>query len=146
MSPNVYTYPPTPAGQIAALLVGRGFGAMPGKNVLWPISLSGMSDDPDDAISTYDTAGTDDGRLMGDGTRIIHPGVMVKVRSRLYGDGYNKADAIAKALDKLHNVSVPAGNYGSKITSIKTGPVFDLGPEEGKVRRLFTVNLLLSFG
>ena len=141
----VFTIPTTPAGQLASLLLRKGLLVLPGPNVAWPISISHIPDDPNEAMAFYDTTGTEDGRLMESGERVEHPGFQIKFRSKNYDVGYAKARLIAGALDTYHNEQVPSGPHGSVIIAVRRGPVLWLGNEVGKVRHLFTVNGTLSF-
>lgn len=135
----------SPAGQIADLLVRKGLGMFPAANVSWPIYISSLPDDPADAISVYDTTGTEEGRLMATGQRIEHPGIQIRVRAANYQDGWNRSRAIALFCDRLYRESVIPNDFGSLLSSIRRNQVNDIGPEPGKPRRLFTLNLLLTY-
>ena len=135
----------SPAEIVRQLLVDTGHGSVAGT---WPVFVSFMPDEPDAALCVYDTAGEMDGRLMHNGEQIEHPGIQVRVRSGLYPEAWNKARAVAIALDNVHKNIVAMSSEDAYLVSnaSRRGAVIPLGMEmEGSRRRYdFTVNAVLT--
>jgi hypothetical protein len=135
-----------PADIIQQLLVNL-LAESPGTSV-WPIFVGFLPDQPDEAICVYDTAGFSDGRLMGDGTQIEHPGVQIRVKGKTYLETYGKIKEISLLLDAQHDAVVsPAEGETYIIQNIsRQGTIMPLGLEEAGGRRLhhFTINAVLT--
>lgn len=143
----------SPADIIRKMLVNLGLGVTPSYSAAgkyngspWPVFAGGEPDTPDSAITVYDTAGVDHGRLMVTGERPEHHGILIRVRSAAHTAGYAKARAIAVALDT--DVSFEAATIGSTTYIVwavtRTTDVLDIGKETNTNRDLFTVNAIVS--
>lgn len=135
------------AAVIRQFLIDRGLGSADADGS-WPVFTSFLPDVSDFAICVYDTPGTMDGRIMATGERVIHPGFQIRVTSPLYETGYEKATAIALALDGVNRTNVVISSEESYLLHnvTRTSPVLSLGvPEEGDRRRHnFTVNAVMT--
>ena len=139
--------PDPPADVIRYLMIGLGLGTLPTSNGNWPISVAKELDNPDNAITVYDTTGSDDGRSMIDGELFGHSGIQIRLRSRTYTAGYAKMDAIQTEL--AQNVSQRTVSVGSNLYTVwscsRIGDIIPLGTDEGSSKRyLFTMNLFCS--
>ena len=114
----------------------------------WPCFISSMPDGDlieDDACCFYDTAGWKDGRVMN-GPTIEHFGVQLRVRSKEYQDGWDKADSICSAFDSVLNYPLDYGDDSFILYNIsRASAIFSLGTEAGTKRRfLVTANFLAT--
>ena len=104
-------------------------------------------DDPDDAVGFFDVAGTIDGRSQIDGDYWEHPGIVCRVRSLDYSEGYKEIRDIVKKVDEIKRNTVSHKGKTYTISSVKrTGPVLSLGiePDREPERNLFSVNFLMT--
>lgn len=110
---------------------------------LWPLFVSAMPDQPDDAGSIYDTTGVIYSRLLASGFVIESYGIQLKVRSLIYRDAYRLASETADTLSKVSRTIVNLGGNMYTIDTVrKTSPVLSMGQDE-KRRALCSVNFLL---
>ena len=114
----------------------------------WPAFVGILPDDetaPDNALGFYDTAGVLDGRHMQAGDTIGHSGVMLRVRSLNYLDGWRKINQLFKDLDEVvrDKVSVDGEMYLIESVTKTTMPTF-AGVSEVRKRTSFTLNLLVT--
>lgn len=125
----------TPTAEIIRqLLIDLDLGESSGS--AWTVFVSFLPTSPDQAIAVYDTAALSDGRLMGTGERIEHPGFQIRVRGSNYPDVRNKADEIALALDTQQNTSVTTSDGTFEILNIsRLGGLIHLGIDETDQRR-----------
>ena len=131
---------------IRSMLVDLGLGTDPSSQGLWPIFVSNEPNRPDNCITIYDTASSDDGRSMVDGELFSHEGLQVRVRSVDYPTGYTKANSIRTALAKSINFRttyIDSQGYLVYCCS-KIGNVLPIGTEQTSKRQLFTLNCLVS--
>lgn len=134
----------TPADLLAWVLEDRRIGRShldPGD---WPVWVSGMPDEPDNAIAVYDTDPLEDGRLM-EGETLLHPGVQVQVRGTDRREAHAKMEEVRVLCDKLLGEVVTTETQSWRIqeASITSGPV-SLGREEETRRYIHTINVLLT--
>jgi hypothetical protein len=138
----------TPARVLAQVLIDLGLAsnpeaATPGP---WPVYAGKEPDEPDDAVTIYDTAGRDQGRVNPDSARLELYGVQVRVRSAVKQDGYVQSWVIAAALDAIYwwTVVVEAESYLLRNV-VRAGPPAVLGTDSPQTERwLCTTNFLLS--
>lgn len=142
--------PAPPLDLVSAYLIAEGvFGDPEGSTLDWPLytTFEPDSDDTeDDCGAIYDTTALKDGRLMRTGKTIRHPGVMIKVRSLDYAEGWTKMEAVVTAMDAIRNtpVMVDGNPYTINAATLRTDINF-LGVEpKGKRRNLFSVNYTLT--
>ena len=112
----------------------------------WPVFLSGLPNDPDNAIMVRDTAGIQNGRFMTDGEQQENFGFTIVIRSNKYTTAFTKAKAIKIALQEtVLRTSVTIGSDVYLIQAIhpESGPI-DAGKEEESQRRLVTVNAVVN--
>lgn len=137
-----------PSDIIYHLLLALGHGTDPTGEDTWPIFVGFLPDAPDEALCVYDTAGRQDGRLMSDGTQIIHPGIQIRVRGKIYLDTYDKIRDIALDLDAQADtvVTIAAGEDYIVQNVSRTGDIIPLGVEEIDGRRThhFTLNAVIT--
>ena len=113
----------------------------------WPVHVSFFPDQPNVALAVYDTAGTEDGRIM-DGPKIEHPGIQVQVRTPIYNDGWQKARDIADAFDVQLRTTVAAGVDDEYLVQniSRQGNIIPLGIDEkdSQRRHYFTINAVVT--
>ena len=113
---------------------------------VWPCYVSNEPNTPDNCITIYDTAFTDDGRVNIDGELQYHEGLQIRVRSVDYLTGWQKMDAIRTAISMSVSylvVAVEGENY-LVICYAKIGNILPIGTEQTSKRQLFTLNLVSS--
>ena len=139
----------TPAQIFRQYLLDEGLAVEPGASGSWPIYHSHLPDGvgvEDDALCVYDTAGGKDGRPMG-GLPLFHHGIQLRVRSRSYTDGWEKAQEIADAAGGILRESLDLDSITYIIQSVsQSTSVVALGVEEEGTKRRdhFTVNFLAT--
>lgn len=135
------------AAIIASLLIAEGYASDPEADVVgdWPVYISFLPAEGDNAIVTYDTAGMLDGRIMGTGEQVEHPGVQVRVRGLDYAATFRKVQEIAEALDTAGG-SVVVLEVSYRIQNIsRTGSIMPMGIEsEDRPRFHFSINMILT--
>lgn len=135
-----------PSSIIRKLIIEQNLGVA--STGAWPVFVAFMPNTPDSSISVQDTAGLQDGRLMIDGTQIIHPGIQVRIRGPIYPDVWNKAEAIGLMFDRQKDILVeltPTDKY--RVFNIsRQGDIIPMGIEEEGDRRRhnLTVNAILT--
>lgn len=128
------------------LLILLGQGSDPSLQDDWPVYVSDEPDLPDNAITTFDTSGTLDGRSMIDGDLWDHYGCQVRLRSATYVAGRDKAQDVRAALASAVNrtVTINTEHYTVQCLS-QIGQVLSLGKDSPSGNRnLFTINALLT--
>lgn len=114
----------------------------------WPIQLALLLDNPDEVICVLDRAGKEDGRLMGTGERIRHPGIQVLLRGMDYPALYSKTIELAEALDAQRRlvVDIPDGESYLVHNISRMGEPMPLGIEidNRKRRHSFSINATLT--
>lgn len=141
----------SPAIIIQQLLIDMGFGISPPEESGWDgsdwlIFATHEPDTPDNVITVYDIAGTDQGRVM-QGELQQHYGFQVRIRARTHSVGWLKADAIRRGLaeDVLREtLTLDSDQYFLQCVA-NIGQVLTLGKDRplGK-RSLFTVNAVAT--
>lgn len=112
----------------------------------WQGNVNSEPDSPDKTVTVYDTAGRQ--WMRGpDSTRVEHPGIQVRVRSGAFQEGFNKARAIANAMDAALFATVVLEGISYLVHGInRTTSVLPIGKEAPTSKRqLFTVNGTLVF-
>ena len=136
----------SPADVIRWALIALGMGSDPGVNNSWPIFSDREPTSPDELITVYNTAGTNDGRVMAgevQGPR----GIQVRVRSKTPQAGWMKADSIRTALaESLYRMTLTIGAAQYLVQSVsKIGNILALGKESPTSQRnLFTINAVTT--
>jgi len=134
---------------VQKLFVDKGWGADPNARPLgpWPVSTAKEAGEPDNVLTVYTTAGTDDGRSMIDGERFRHHAVQVRIRALNPRDGEAKGEFISHALDEdayQETVAVDAAIYEVHCFA-NVGPLLPLGTEDSASKRsLYTINAKVS--
>lgn len=138
---------------IAKLIQQEGLGADPEAQQAfgdWPVFAEASPDEPDNWITVRKTVGRNDGRLLGEGTLISHPGIQITVRSRRPEVGWTKANEIQQFIDTVggwnsdrtakisRNVLIGTYSYDIKNISGGTEPI-PAGMDE-RQRSLYTIN------
>lgn len=135
-----------PARVLAQSLVNAGVAGQLGPSSSeWTCYLNYMPDGTgihDNVISVYDTQGRTDGRLMGTGQTIDHPGFQIRIRGTQHQTAYGKAKEVIDHLDALLREGLVIGSDSFTIQAAsRTGRILPLGPEnDAKRRHQFTVN------
>ncbi len=105
-------------------------------------------DAPDDGMTFFDTAGTQDGRLMETGEKITHPGIQIQIRCGDYTRIWQLANFVATTLDAVKKVSVviDGGEVYVLHNVSRKGDINPVGIETvGERRRyLFTINMTVT--
>lgn len=114
----------------------------------WQAFVGVLPDAPDNAVCINDTAGREDGRLMADGKKIIHPGIQVTVRGLDYAQAWTKANDIAQAMDAVRLVSVAVDSSTNYLLHniSRSGDIIPMGlePDSDRRRHLFAVNATVT--
>ena len=144
----------SPAEIVRQLLINLGLGVAGSydssnrySGAAWPVTTNSEVDQPDNAITVYDTAGQGDGRSMIDGETFSHYGFQVRIRAQTHRLGWLKADSIETGLSKsvYQNVVTVDGVSYLVHCVARIGDVLSLGKEAPQsIRRVFTLNALLS--
>ena len=126
-------------------IIDEGLGTAPSADSSWPVFVSFLPDEPNNAICVYDTVGNKVGRKM-DGTNLKFPACQISIRSNGYNVGWVKADAIESFLEGLSDEEVTIGSNVYEIQAVmQQGTINAIGPEpEGQRRDSFTINVLLE--
>lgn len=129
---------------IAKLLVDLGLAAASSGSP-WPVFISFFPDTPDTALCVLDTAGRQDGRLMGTGEVIEFPGFQIIVRAQIYPDARDRAGDIAEKIDLegfKRTVVLPSAKSYYVQNISRSGAVIPLGMDQAAERRryLFSLN------
>lgn len=117
---------------------------------VWAPFTAFLPDAPDTAMVVYDTAGTQDGRIMRTGEKIEHPGIQIRFRSSNYPAAWEKAKAVADALDALPVGTIVAMVPTSETWRVqnvsRTGAILTAGIEEegDRKRHNLTINAILT--
>lgn len=114
----------------------------------WASVVSNLPDDdslPDNSVGFYNTGGILDGRLMGTGKVVHHPGVMIRVRSDSDPTAYDKADTIYSRLGtiKREQVTIATETYRIESITVTTDIVF-IGESENRARTSYTIDMIMS--
>lgn len=139
----------SPAQVIRRLLIQLTL-APDSQTAAWAPFTAFLPDEPDTALAVYDTAGTHNGRIMRTGEKIEHPGVQIRFRSSNYPVAWEKAKAVADALDALPTGTVVAMVPTSETWRLqnvsRTGAILTSGIEvEGdRKRHNLTINAILT--
>ena len=134
----------SPAQIIATALIRDTRLTAPADGGDWPVYISSLPDGPsipDNAVCVYDTTGLAQARTMS-GTSYSRLGVMVKVRSATYADGWAVAAEIYQALIALKAsvVTVKDSSFTVQLI-VLDGPPLALGPGPSSPRReFFSIN------
>lgn len=134
----------SPADVLRYLLIDEGYGVLL-KTGEWPIFSQYEPTKPDNCVTTYDTTGFRQGRLMPTGQTQHHYGLLVRVRSNDSPIGHKKINEITIGMEAVYQQPVSidgtAAQYTVHSVNHASGPVY-IGREEGTDRMLFTVNFL----
>ncbi len=125
----------SPATIFRQFLIDSDLGTEDGE---WPVFASFMPDEADNAICVYDDGGVPDGRIMASGEKIVHPTILVHVTGPDYDTAWDKAEAIALAMDAVRRtVVVISSEVAYTFHNVsRTGPPNSLGVQgEGDRRR-----------
>ena len=143
------SHPHTPAELLRSSLVSAGLGVMRTHNPNndWPVYVSHLADDPDNAICVYDTAGVKDGREMPTGNTLHHPGFQIRVRATDYTTAYGKVRDVQAHLDTIRQQALVLGGHSYTLVAVsQAGSLIPLGREGDEAQREnFTVNGTLTF-
>ena len=137
-----------PSDILAGALVLLGLAQRGGSvGATWPIYTGSMPPDSNQAICAYDTTGISDGRLMNGGLHIVHPGVQLLFRSTNSTTGYDHAATIVRALDEsVYQMDIDLSNAFYVLQNAsRRGSLISLGLEEGKLRWLWSINVVLTY-
>lgn len=128
------------------LLKNEGHGTLPTEREAWPLNLSVEPDKPDNCITLYDTQGRDFGFTTPDRERQVMEGIQIKVRAIDHQTGFNKANALAIAIDQISEEVLTIDGTQYIVHRIRrTSDVLVLGLEKPQsMRQLFTINAVVS--
>ncbi|QDP54888.1 MAG: hypothetical protein Unbinned3891contig1000_86 [Prokaryotic dsDNA virus sp.] len=138
----------SPADIIAQHLIDEALGTDVSASASWPVRVGFQPDEPDNAICVFDITGREDGRNMSTGYRVEHPGVQVYVRGSSYIAGFDKAEAIALALDAILRTQITIDSTVYLVQNVsRTGPILSVGVtgDEDRKRHQFTINATLTY-
>ncbi len=137
----------TPNAQIVSrLIIAAGLGSAPESSAAWPVYVSFLPAEIDNAVAVWDTGGTLDGRIMRTGNKVNHPGIQIRVRGPVYPTTFAKIQAIAESLDSVYNDTVSVNGIDYQVQNLsRTSDILPMGLEEGDRKRYhFTVNAILT--
>lgn len=137
----------SPADILRYLLISLGVVSDPTPAADWPCYCSQEPNSPDRVVTTFDADGRILGREQLDGGLLERFGVQIRIRSNRHTDGWAKADAIRRELDReILRETIVVGSSTYCVQSFRrTSGVIDLGKEVGASKRhLFTINGLLT--
>ena len=136
----------SPADVVRYCLIDLGLGTLLTDDDSWPMTVTQEVEDPDNAITLFDTSSIKQGRIAS-GEIQEHEGFQVRVRATDHATGHAKINAIKEALDKsIHNVGVTIGSTTYIIYSVsRRGGIFYLGQDISSSKRvLFTINAVIA--
>jgi hypothetical protein len=136
----------SPAHVLTQLLSDLGVGYLPGSSGTWALQFGKEPENPDTAITLYNTASRLNGRLHPTGVTQEHHGVLIRVRAAKNSTGWTKANAIANTLDtstSLKTVTVSGTTY-TVYAVTRTSGVLSLGKAPESNRNLFTINVVVA--
>lgn len=139
----------SPAQVIRRLLIQLTL-APDSQTAAWAPFTAFLPDAPDTALVVYDTAGTQNGRIMRTGEKIEHPGIQIRFRSSTYPVAWEKAKAVADALDALPTgtsvIMLPTSEKWILQNVSRTGAILTAGIEiEGdRKRHNLTINAIIT--
>ena len=143
------THPNSPAEILRQAIIDGGVGSSPSKTCgnPWPVYVGHLPDEPDNAVCIFDTVGISDGRLMGTGEYIDHPGYQIRVRGSDYQTGYARIKEIKQFLSSLKRTETTISDVTYRIDcATRQGTILSLGQEVGPKRRSeFTTNGTITF-
>jgi len=132
---------------IAKLIIDLGHGITPvvGSTTEWQVYSSHEPDSPTNAITVYDTAGRQAGRLFNGETQAMN-GFQLRIRSDLQTDGRGKIEDIKEAFDKdVKRAVVHVGESWYVVHSIaRTTEIIPLGVDSATRRRTWTLNAVTA--
>ncbi len=138
----------SPAEVLYRVMVDLGLGSGGVGSEDWPIFIGFMPEAPDEALCVYDTAGRQDGRIMSNGEQIIHPGIQIRIRGKVYSTTRAKAENIARILSeqKRRLVEPETGVFKTLMNFSQTGDILSLGieAEDPRRRHHFTINAIAT--
>lgn len=136
----------SPAELLAESLYDLGVATRPGQPGDWPLYVSSMPNIPHECMTLYDTVGVARSRNLKTGEGLNSYGLQLRVRSRSYGAGWDKALSVHSVIETIQNGEVEIGGETVVIQSVSpTSPPSHIGVEEGTTRRdIFTANYLAS--
>jgi hypothetical protein len=137
----------SPADIARWVLIGLAVVSDPDTALAWPCFTGAEPPSPDEAVTTYDTAGGPYGRSMPDGDILGTVGFQVRVRATTHGRGWAKAEQLQEALASVYQRVVTIGTTSYLVRAIvQIGDVLSLGRESPTSRRLlFTINAQLVY-
>jgi hypothetical protein len=108
----------------------------------WPAFVAGEPSSPDNVITLFDTTPQADGRSMIDGEVDYHYGIQIRVRSTTHPIGYQKAEALRRAMaESLYNRPVNLQSATYLVRCVTGLSILTLGKEVPLAKRfLFTIN------
>ena len=136
----------SPADIVRYCLIDLSLGTLPTSSGDWPITVTQEVEDPDNAITIFDTSGIKQGRVFG-GEIQEHEGFQVRIRATDHSTGHTKANAIKEALDKsILNVGVTIGSTTYIVYSVsRRSGIFYLGQDVSSSKRvIFTINAVVA--
>ena len=134
---------------IAQYLINQELFTNPEAPGLWPIYINSMPDGnkvESNCACVYDTPGTKDGRLMRR-ENILFYQVQLRIRSKKYNDGWEKATDTQDDLDSVYDEQITIDNYTYVIHNIsQLTPITDIGDEKDgtKRRKIFVINFKIT--
>lgn len=118
------------------------------QDATWSAFVGFLPDSPDCAVCVYDTEGRPDGRIMGSGEQIEHPGIQIRIRGPVYRTVWDKVKEIADALSANSGVTVAFESEDAYLVHniSRTGGIMTLGVEVQGSRRNhnFAINAVVT--
>lgn len=115
---------------IKDMLVTEGLGVFMA-NTGWSINIAVEPEEPDTAITIYDTGGVPDYTLINSANPVDHDTFQVRVRAISYIEGHAKALEINKFLDKTDTYIETGGTYDvTYYTFQRSSGIISLGEND----------------
>jgi len=123
-------------------LVAQELFTLPSDSDDWPLYVTSLPDNDNNAGLVVDNQDVIDGRLMSTGENIKHYAISVIVRASDYETGWLKAKSILTDFCAVQNITVVVGSNSYQLGAVtKNSGILSLGMEPGTKRRyMFRLN------
>lgn len=132
---------------LRSVLIYLSQASAPSSQTTWPVFVDNEPNLPDNCITVYNTAGTEDGRAMISGLLFDHEGLQIRVRSVDHPTGWNKLREIRDAISmSVRNLFLTVEGEPYRVNAVtRIQDVIPIGTEQTSKRLLFTLNCTISF-
>lgn len=136
--------PASPANIIRQFLIEEGIGQSHSKKD-WVVYTASEPDDPDNAITIYNTRGTLDGRIHETGEVVQHYGFQTKIRGKDDETASAKGREIYTAYNQLLRRLITVNSVAIRLQAITLkSPLMPMGQQVKGRRILYVVNAIVT--